>query len=341
MSEPNAPPPAKPISPRTPYGYAWCEGALVHDPVEAPVRKMIYELLVQLRRKKAVARALNEAGYRTRDGAEWSDTSIERLIRDPTAVGWYRSNPTASVQVQPIVSEELWKECNVFLDSNDLGRRRGRQAIHLFAGFVLCHCGRRMYVRTHSHDYRCSACANRIAADDLEAIFVEQIKDYPPLAIGVEPHDLHGCWPSLKSVEKRRIIEGLVERIVVGQDDIDITLCAPPNAIAPGPQEQSVTDRRPAVSLPAAQTSEPPTDASSPAEPRVDPVALAIALMKDHPEWSARKLAQAAGCSHTTLTRSPLFRTAKALAGAKQSRPQGWRLPDGRIEARGDDTDCT
>src|SRR5690242_1020561 len=118
MSEPNAPSASTPISPRTPYGYVWCNGDLVPDPVEAPVRKMIYDLLVQLRRKKAVARALNEAGYRTRDGAEWSDTSIERLIRDPTAVGWYRSNPTSNVQVQPIVSQQLWKECNDFLDSN-------------------------------------------------------------------------------------------------------------------------------------------------------------------------------------------------------------------------------
>src|SRR4051794_37334090 len=117
MTEPHAPPASKPISPRTPYGYAWREGTLVPNPVEAPVRKMIYELLVQLRRKKAVARALNEGGYRTRDGAEWSDTSIERLIRDPTAVGWYRSKSTAPVQVQAIVSEDLWKECNTFLDS--------------------------------------------------------------------------------------------------------------------------------------------------------------------------------------------------------------------------------
>jgi hypothetical protein len=301
---------------------------------------MIYELLVQLRRKKAVARALNEAGYRTRDGSEWSDTSIDRLIRDPTAVGWYRSNPTASVHVQPIVSEELWKECNAFLDSNDLGRRRGRQAIHLFAGFVLCHCGTRMYVRTHSHAYRCSTCANRIAADDLEAIFLEQIKDYPPLATGDGAHDLHHFWPSLKTTEKRRIIEGLVERIVVGQDDIDITLCAPPSATAPDLQELPVTESQPAAFLPAAQASEPQADGSSPPEPRVDPVALAIALMKDHPEWSARKLAQAAGCSHTTLTRSPVFRKAKALAGGKQSRPQGWRLPDGRVEARDDDNGC-
>ena len=250
------------------------------------------------------------------------------------------ASPQLLDPVQPIVSGELWKECNAFLDSNDLGRRRGRKAIHLFAGFALCHGGRRMYVRTHSQDYRCSACGNRIAAYDLEAIFVEQIKDYPPLATGEGPHELHDCWPSLKASEKRRVIEGLVERIVVGQDDIDITLCSPPNAIPLGPQELSVTDKQPAVSLPATQASEPPANGSSPAEPRVDPIALAIAFMKDHPEWSARKLAQAAGCSHTTLTRSPLFRTAKALAGAKQSRPQGWRLPDGRIEARDDDAGC-
>ena len=336
MSDPPATPASQPISRRTPYGYVWCNGALVQNPVEAPVRKMIYELLVQLRRKKAVARALNEAGYRTRDGAEWSDTTIERLIRDPTPMGWCRSNATASVQVQPIVSEQLWKECNDFLDSNDLGRRRGRRAIHLFAGFALCHCGKRMYVRTHSHDYRCSTCGNRIPTDDLEAIFLEQIKDYPPLATGGQPQELHRCWPSLKAVEKRRVIEGLVERIVVGQDDIDITLCAPPSAMPLESQMPSGTEAQPAASDISAQVSEPAAD-GPPAEPRVDPVALAIAIMKDHPEWSARKLAQAAGCSHTTLTRSPIFRKAKSIAGARQSRHQGWRLPDGRIEARGDD----
>ena len=301
------------------------------------MRKMIYDLLVQLRRKKAVAKALNEAGYRTRDGAEWSDTSIERLVRDPTAVGWYRSDPTAGVQVQPIVSEELWKECNAFLDISGLGGRRGRRAIHLFAGFVLCHCGRRMYVRTHSHDYRCSACANRIAADDLEAIFVGQLEAYPPLATGEGLHNLHRCWPSFQAAEKRRVIEGLVERIVVGQDDIDITLCAPPDTAPINPQEMRTADAQSAAPLPTVPASQAPLRSSTPTEPRVDPVALAIALMKDHPEWSARKLAQAAGCSHTTLTRSPLFRTAKALAGANQSHPRGWRRSDGRIEAVADD----
>jgi hypothetical protein len=145
----------------------------------------------------------------------------------------------------------------------------------------------------------------------------------------------------LNAVEKRRVIEGLVERIIVGQDDIDITLCAPPDATQSVPQAPQVTDTQPAVSACVAQAGEPPADDASLAQPKVDPVALAIALMKDHPEWSARKLAQAAGCSHTTLTRSPVFRKAKALAGAKQSRPRGWRLPDGRVEARADDPDRT
>jgi hypothetical protein len=335
MSDPESLSPSGSVSVRTPYGYAWCKGKLVPDPVEAPVRKLMYELLVQLRRKKAVARALNEAGIRTRDGGEWSDTTIDRLIRDPTPVGWYRSNPTTTVEVQPIISQELWKECNEFLDSNDLGRRRGRQAIHLFAGFVLCHCGRRMYVRTHSHDYRCTACDNRIAADKLEAIFVEQIKGYPPLLTGDGPYDLHACWPSLKETEKRHVVQGLVERIVVGEDDIDITLCSPPEAVP------TQAETQPAGPLLAAQASQAPAGGPVPTAPKVDPVALAIALMKDHPEWSARKLAEAVGCSHTTLTRSALFRTAKALAGDKRSLPKGWRLPDGRIEARGDDSDST
>src|SRR5207245_473285 len=91
------------------------------------------------------------------------------------------------------------------------------------------------------------------------------------------------------------------------------------------------------VSPTATQATEPaptlPPARTAAGEHKVDPLALAIALMKDHPEWSARKLAQAAGCAHTTLTRSPLFRTAKALAADKRQPHKGWQLADGRIEA--------
>jgi hypothetical protein len=45
------------------------------------------------------------------------------------------------------------------------------------------------------------------------------------------------------------------------------------------------------------------------------------------------------GCSHTTLTRSRLFQTAKALASTKGRRHTGWKTAAGDIEAVAKDDD--
>lgn len=186
----------KPTGGAAPFGYRWVNKQLQIDPEEAPIRKLMYELFLEHRRKKSVAIALNEAGYRTRNGAKFSGTTVDRLLRDSSAKGKRRANYTKSrgpgrgwdvkpesewvySDIEPIVSEELWDQVNAILDKNYKPRKRvGRKPVHLFAGVTTCECGTAMYVPSNSPKYICRSCRNKIPIDDLELVFYEQLKKF-------------------------------------------------------------------------------------------------------------------------------------------------------------------
>lgn len=185
----------KPLGGRPPYGYQWKDKKLVPNADEAVVRKLIYDLYREHRRKKTVAQMLNERGYRTRSGKKYSAKVLEDLIRDPTAKGLHRANYSTRrnngkheikdeaewiyVEVEPIVSEELWEECNRVLLSQKSGiRMPGPRPEYLFGGKVRCACGTKMYARKRTGKYSCAKCNMKIPAIDLEAIYHSQLKGF-------------------------------------------------------------------------------------------------------------------------------------------------------------------
>ena len=185
----------KPLGGKAPFGYQWKDKKLIPHPDEALVRKLIYELYNEHRRKKTVAQMLNDRGYRTRAGKKYSAKVLEDLIRDTTAKGQHRANYSTRrnggrheiksedewvyTPVQPIVSLELWENCNrVLMGQKAGGTFPGPRPEHLFGGKVRCTCGNKMYARKQTGKYSCDKCNLKIPAADLEAIYHSQLTGF-------------------------------------------------------------------------------------------------------------------------------------------------------------------
>lgn len=203
-----------------PYGYRWRYGNMIVDEKEAPVRKLIYELFLKHKRKKTVARILNECGYRTRNDALFSDTTIGRLLTDPTAKG-VRVVDGKEIEVDPIVSTEIWERANNILN----GSKPMKQPVHLFSGIIVCACGGRMTNPSSLDKYVCDSCRHKIGTEDLEEIFISQLNEFSIL-----DQNLQFYWSYLNTKEKRNIIEQICGKITVGKTTIDIEFACEPHS---------------------------------------------------------------------------------------------------------------
>jgi site-specific DNA recombinase len=216
----------KPLGGQAPFGYRWKDKQLLPEPKEAPVARLMFEYFREHKRKKSVARLLNDQGHRTRNNSRFSDTTISRLLHDPTYKGSHRLNYTKSLgdgkawvrkpqdeweymSMEPIVSSQIWDECNAILKEQEQKHKKpARRPIHLFTGLVFCHCGGKMAIPSNSPKYTCPKCKNKIVPDDLEAIFQDQLKNF-----FFSPDELgkHLEQADLVIKDKQTLLEGLVQ----------------------------------------------------------------------------------------------------------------------------------
>lgn len=183
----------KSINGRAPYGYQWKDKKLVPHPDEAPVRAKAFELFRQNRRKGTVAKLLNAAGFRTREGNSWRDVHVRRMLVETSAKGIYYFNRVkhggdwerpekpesewGQIVCEPIIAESLWNEVNQIIEEQGKKNRfPGKLPAHTFSNIAWCSCGGKMYVRSQYPKYLCRKCSNKIPVEDLEGIFHDELQ---------------------------------------------------------------------------------------------------------------------------------------------------------------------
>jgi site-specific DNA recombinase len=183
----------KPINGNCPYGFKWVDKKLVQHPDEAPIRREAYELFRQHRRKGTVAKLLNAAGHRTRQGKLWRDMHISRMLVEESAIGVYYFNRVKGggdwryelkpesewgrVECEPLVQKAVFDEAvQIIEEQRKANRKPGRLPTHTFSNLAWCACGGKMYVRTDAAKYHCRKCNTKIPVTHLEGIFHDELE---------------------------------------------------------------------------------------------------------------------------------------------------------------------
>lgn len=95
---------------RVPYGYNWDSEKEVFsfNPDEYDIVKMIHNYYEDMRSLVRLARYLNDKGYRTRAGNEWSSVSLLIILRNIFYCGDYRYNVLKEGNRQKVKKESEW-----------------------------------------------------------------------------------------------------------------------------------------------------------------------------------------------------------------------------------------
>ena len=202
----------------TSFGFRRAHGRLDFDPIEAPTLKRMFDLFFEHQRKKTVAEILNAEGAKTRNGSNFTGQTVGRLLTNDIVLG-------VDGELAALITKELYYNVQ-----NILALQKGqakRKTAHLFAGLTFCGCGGKMYVPSGSHKYVCRACKSKIHKHDLEAVYIDQIKEhYSKDVKSTNLMNLLDRWSVLNNEDKRSILESTTKQIKIEHNLVTLSLVA-------------------------------------------------------------------------------------------------------------------
>lgn len=233
---------------RIPYGYRTVAvearpGVIRHrlevEPREAEVVRLLYRLYVAEAGAKAVARRLNQLGYRTRAGGLWDKGMVLLVLDQPAVSGtlyWGRKSGTRTrprdewltLATEPIVDPETYALAQALRAQREPSRALGRAAAkpHVLTGLLWCgRCGASYQLETSGKKvdgatyrycyYNCraacrtgiEACAGfRVATDTLDGAVLRAIADVVCTETRAAPLAKRYGWPVERLREAWRTI---------------------------------------------------------------------------------------------------------------------------------------
>ena len=176
------------IPARAPLGYKHIDKKLVSDPLTKDIVIRIYNLYFEGLTYNTIAKLFNKE--KVLDKTNWKDTSILKIITNVIYKGDYIQGKTTRNPkyfpdvVEPIVSKELWDNCQVQKKKNQ--RNYMRSQTYIFLQKLKCpKCGR-ILAGGASHKikadkwyyyYRCEKCRGNIREHEIENSIKELLSD--------------------------------------------------------------------------------------------------------------------------------------------------------------------
>lgn len=177
---------------------------------EVPGVRLIFELYAKGNGIKNIAMLLNKKGYKPRSGAKWSKTTISKILRNETYIGWTvfnkRDSKTFGTQFkpksewviiknthEPIISEELFNKVQRLIEQRQPKNQPAQVTAsqYLLSGMIKCKkCGSSYGITGYGRDrkyayYNCityskkgkNVCSgHRIRADELDWGVTERVR---------------------------------------------------------------------------------------------------------------------------------------------------------------------